>query len=128
MSTIIKRSHEQLTTERARGWILKLLDEARPDPVELAVLTLGLDALNLPLTRRGLGRELDYLRSQKLVRVFPLGSNDELDNVAQARWVQRYSNTDTDAECGGSLCALITANGINFQAGLTVVDGIFRVE
>jgi hypothetical protein len=121
------KSLDQIHTERRRGWILKILDEARPDPMELAVLTQSLDALNFPLTRRWLARELDFLRSGKLLRVFPMYHDDELSDVEQAKLIQRYANSESDGECG-NFCARITAAGINFQAGLTAIDGIARVE
>jgi hypothetical protein len=125
---VIKKSRDQITIERARGWIVYLLDEARPDPIELAILSLVMDGRNYGMTRRGLGRELDYLRSQRLVKVFPLGHDEELSSVDQAKLLQRYSSSERDSDCGGSLCARITADGINFQAGLIAIDGVWRAE
>jgi hypothetical protein len=114
--------------ERLRGWIIYLLYKAKPRPLEMAVLTRLLDARNYPLSRRRLAEEVDYLRSLKMLRVFPSCSDQELDDVKQAKLVQRYGDTDDDAEMGDALCARITAAGINFQDGVTDMAGITRVE
>lgn len=123
-----KKTADQLHTERRRGWILKLLDEQRPEPIELAVLSQSLDSLNFPLGRRSLAREVDYLRSLGAIRVFPLGANEEMSNVDQARLVQRYLNSETDSEMGLSLCVRMTLLGVNFQEKLIELDGVSRVE
>jgi len=125
----MKKTPEQVRVERGRGWIIKTLNDARPDPVELAVLSSTLDGLNFPMWRRTLAQELDYLRSLGLVRVFPLGSDEEHTAVDQAKLIQRYANSNSDADLGASLCVRVTAHGIDFQAGLVDgIAGVMRVE
>jgi hypothetical protein len=119
---------EQKRTERRRGWILYLLYKARPHPMELLTLMELLDAANFPVTRRKLAEELDYLRSLRLVRVFPTGAEAELDEVKQAKAIQRYAECESDEEMRQVLCARLTAAGINFQEGLEVLTGLQRVQ
>jgi len=83
----------------------------------------------MPIPRRRLAEEVDYLRSSRLLRVFPQRSDKELDEMAQAKWIQRYADCDNDEEVGDMLCVRITTAGINFQDGVTdKMDGISRVE
>src|SRR5260370_42230017 len=97
----------QQRTERLRGWIVKILYEARPDPLEFAVLSTTLDECNFGVSRRMLAGEVDFLRSLKLVRVFPLGSHEELGKVEQAKLLQRYANSDSDQEINLMGCATL---------------------
>jgi hypothetical protein len=122
------KSRDQIVIERRRGWILKLLNDWRPDPMELAVLSNTLDAKNYPMGRLTLARELDYLRSLKLVRLFMVGQTEELSEVDQALLAQRYASAEGDSELRMDVCARITVAGINFQDGLSDYDGITRVE
>ena len=129
------KTDEQVKLERARGWIIKILDKERPDPVELVTLRETLYRKNVPLTDRALGAELDYLRSLGLLRVFPLGEKDELNNVEQAKLIQDWYTGTISASSNVCVCARITALGINFQAGLIAqatqphdLDGITRVS
>jgi hypothetical protein len=125
--TSLQRNRQQ-RTERLRGWMVKILYEARPDPLELVVLSSTLDEVNFGVSRRTLGMEIDYLRSLNLVRVFPLDSNDELGKVEQAKLVQRFCNSDSDGELNVVLCATLSAKGINFQEGLEEAHGVSRVR
>lgn len=122
------RQQQRERNERLRGWILYFLFHARPRPLELPTLVRLLDRRNYPLSRRRLAEELDYLRSLRLLRVFPACSEEELDDVRQAKLIQRYADTDNDEEMGDVLCARITTAGINFQDGVTTHDGLTRVE
>lgn len=114
--------------QRLRGWIIYLLYKARPKPMEVVVLRTLLDRYNYPLSRRRLGEELDYLRSLRLIRVFPCDSEAELGEVEQAKLVQRFSDCESDEEMGQVLCVRITTAGINLQDGITNMEGIMRVE
>jgi hypothetical protein len=123
------RQQQRERNERLRGWIIYLLYQGRPAPVEMPVLMRLLDRQNYPLTRRRLAEEIDYLRSLKLLRVFPSDAEQELDEVKQAKLCQRYADTNSDEEMGLVLCARITSAGINWQAGIPpTMDGISRVE
>lgn len=119
---------EQKRTERRRGWIIYLLYKARPHPMELLTLMELLDAANFPVTRRRLAEELDYLRSLRLVRIFPSGAGEQFDDVQQAKFIQRYAECESDEEMKLVLCARLTAAGINFQEGLESLKGLLRVE
>lgn len=119
---------EQKRTERRRGWIIYLLYKARPHPMELHTLTELLDSANFPVTRRKLAEELDYLRSLRLVRVFPSGAETEMDEVTQAKLIQRYAECESDEEMRKVLCARLTAAGINFQEALDPITGLQRVQ
>jgi hypothetical protein len=123
-----RKDQQRQRNERIRGWIIYFLYQARPGLIECPVLINLLDARNLPLTRRRLAEELDYLRSLRLLRIFPATAEQELDEVKQAKLIQRYVDTDSDGEMGDVLCARITTAGINFQDGLTEHPGIARVE
>lgn len=125
--TQLQRNRQQ-RTERLRGWMLKILYEARPDPLELVVLSSTLDEVNYGVSRRTLGMEIDFLRSLSMVRVFPLGCNDELNKVEQAKLLQRFCNSDSDGELNVVLCATLSAKGINFQEGLEDFHGVSRVR
>jgi hypothetical protein len=113
---------------RLRGWIIYLLCKNRPNPLELVSLRRLLDRYNFPLTRRQLAEEVDYLRGLRLLRVFPVDAEAELDEIQQAKLIQRYADCESDDEMGLVLCARITTAGINFHDGLTDIDGIARVE
>jgi hypothetical protein len=115
-------------TERKRGWIVYFLYKQRPKPLELPSLMRLLDKVNHPVSRRRLAEEVDYLRSLGLLRVFPAHSEAALDEVRQAKWIQRYTEAETDEELGDVLCARITTAGINFQDGINEYSGIARVE
>jgi hypothetical protein len=80
------------------------------------------------MSRRRLAEELDYLRSLRILRIFPLGATQELDEVEQAKLIQRYSDCESDEEVGKTLCARLTAAGINYQDGIEDFKGIHRVE
>ena len=123
-----RKSIDQLLIERRRGWILKTLDEARPGAVELAVLSLALDELNMPMGSRTLASELDYLRSLKLIRVFMQGETRDLTDVEQALLMQRYADSEPGSEYRLNMCARIAVTGVDFQQGLCTFDGITRVE
>ena len=125
--TPLQRTRQQ-RTERLRGWIAKILYEARPDPLEMVVLSATLDEVNFGVSRRTLAAEVDHLRSLKLVRVFPLGADEEANVVQQARLLQRFANSDSDGEMNVVLCATLSAKGIDFQEGLLEVAGILRVR
>lgn len=124
-----KHKAQQLEdTERKRGWIIYFLYKQRPKTIELPSLMRLLDRMNHPVSRRRLAEELDYLRSVGLLRIFPARSDSALDDVAQAKWIQRYVESENDDELGDVLCARITTAGINFQDGLNDYPGIARVE
>ena len=69
---LTQKDVERNRTERIRGYIIYLLYTAHPNPLEWQVLIELLDARNFPLTRRRLAKEIDYLRSLRLLRVFPM--------------------------------------------------------
>jgi hypothetical protein len=125
--TPLQRNRQQ-RTERLRGWIMKILYESRPDPLEMVVLSSTLDEVNFGVSRRTLAAEVDHLRSLKLVRVFSLGSNDETSTVEQSKLLQRFANSDSDSEMNLILCVIPSAHGINFQEGLEEVHGVSRVR
>jgi hypothetical protein len=122
------REQERNRTERLRGWIIYLLYKARPQPIELSLLIELLDARNYPVTRRRLSEEVDYLRSLRFLRVFPMHAEEELDDVKQAKLMQRYSDCGSDVELGQAVGARLTAAGINFQEGTDKPVGLQRVE
>ncbi len=122
--TPLQRQNQQ-RTERTRGWIIRILYSARPDPLEMQVLSDTLDGYNLAASRRALAIEVEYLRSIRLLRIFPLGCADELTNVEQAKLIQRYANSDNDQEMNVVLCVSLTAHGINFQEGLEQIEGVY---
>jgi hypothetical protein len=122
------KAQQRERTESLRGWVVYFLYKARPKPLEFPSLLRLLDRRNYPLSRRRLAEELDYLQSLKLLRVFPTTANAELDDVQQAKWIQKYADSDSDEEIGDVLCARITTAGINFQDGLNEHVGISRVE
>lgn len=122
------KDQERKRTERLRGWIIYLLYKARPQPLELALLIELLDARNFPVSRRRLAEEVDYLRSLRLLRIFPMHAEEVLDDVKQAKLMQRYSDCESDSELGQVVAARLTAAGINFQEGVDTLVGMQRVE
>jgi hypothetical protein len=113
---------------RIRGWIIYLLYKGRPHPLPLSSLWKMLDRYNMPLTRRRLAEEIDYLRGLRLLVVFPQDSDTEVSNVEQAKLTQRYAECESDQEMGLVLSARISTAGTNFQEGLSNYEGITRVE
>ena len=122
-----RADQERERIRRLRGWILRFLYKARPRPVELVVLIRLLDRVNHPVGRATLAEELDYLRGLNLLRIFPLDSNKEHDDVEQSKMIQRYMLCDSDEEMGSVLAARISAAGVNFCEGQDVT-GVERVE
>jgi hypothetical protein len=113
---------------RVRGWIIYLLHKGRPHPLPLTSLWKMLDRHNMPLTRRRLSEEIDYLRSLRLLSIFPANSDQEVSVVDQAKLTQRYAECESDSEMGQVLLARLTAAGVNFQDGVSNHEGITRVE
>lgn len=112
--------------ERARGWLVRFLCEAYPQPLELHELQTLLDQANFPFTKRGLAAQVDYLRQANLVRVFPRNHEMELDNVQQAKLLQRYAESEGELE--NTLAARLTRAGTDFQEGRLVCEGVARVD
>jgi len=116
----------QNETNRRRGWILNFLYSNRPKPLEFSSLIFLLDKKNYPISGRRLSADLDFLRSCKLIRVFPVGSNDVHDDVAQAKLLQRYCDSEA-GEMDDDCCASLTSRGVNFQEGQFEEPGVTRV-
>jgi hypothetical protein len=108
--------------------IILLLYAAKPKSLELSSLMRLLDRRNYPCSRRRLGEELDYLRSNRLLRLFPVTESADLSDVEQAKLIQRYVECDSDEEMGQVLAARITTSGIDFQEDSSIKPGIARVE
>lgn len=126
--TLNRRRTEREETERLRGWLVYLLYQSRPKPLQLASIWKLLDQYNQPLIRRRFIEEIDHMRGLGLIRVFPAGATKELDDVEQARLIQRYADAADDREMGTILLARLTTAGTNFQDGITDVPGVQRVE
>lgn len=122
-----QREQERERIERLRGWIIYILYKSRPSHLELDSLQRLLDKRNLPVTRRRLAEELDYLRSLRFIRISLGSTRSELDETTQTRVVQRYADADrAEAE---PVCACLTAAGINFQEAFEEnITGIARVD
>ena len=126
--TLNRRRTEREETERLRGWLVYLLYLNRPKPLPLVSLWKLLDQYNQPLIRRRFVEEIDYVRSLGLIRVFPSDAKEEVDDVTQARLIQRYFDAADEREMGQTLLARLTTAGINFQDGITDMPGIQRVD
>ncbi len=111
-----------------RGWVVHLLYLYRPKPLPLVTLWKLLDQYNQPLIRRRFVEEIDYVRGLGLIRIFPAESKKELDDVEQARLIQRYADVSDEREMGQTVLARLTTAGINFQDGIADVPGIQRVD
>lgn len=114
----------KLKIERRRGWILKFLNATYPSPLEFLVLQELMDSVNFPMSCRQLVRELDFLRSEDMLRIFPLGASTELDGVAQTKLLQRCSEVEDEAN---KICIRIRTRGINFNEGNGKCVGVARV-
>jgi hypothetical protein len=126
LTPLQKRNQQRI--ERLRGWIINILYVNRPDPCELSVISDTLDGYNMGCSRRALAGEIELLRTLRLVRVFPLGSGEDISNIQQAQLIQRYANSDNDQELHMTLCASLTARGNYFQEGLESVTGVARIQ
>lgn len=113
-------------TERRRGWFIYLLYASRPKPLDFASMIRLLDARNFPLSARRFAEELDFLRSAGLLRVFPLGNDDALNEIEQSKLIQRYC--ESEGELDDNYSAKITNKGINFQEGHFEEQGVTRVN
>ncbi len=120
------REQDRERIARLRGWIIYLLYSARLRTLELGSLRRLLDRRNMPVSRRRLAEEIEYLRALRLLKISG-SAHKELDEMAQARLVQRYA--DSDREDVEIVSAVLTAAGINFQEELEDNQiGIARVE
>lgn len=127
MSSFINKDHDRERLERRRGWIIYLLYKSRPRHLELDSLLRLLDKANFPVSRRRLAEELDYLRSQRLLKISMGNAQPDIDETAQNRMIQYYA--EGDREDLAVVCASLTAAGINFQEGFDhAMVGIARVE
>lgn len=123
----VNREQKRERIERLRGWIIYLLYKSRPRHQELDSLQRLLDKFNLPTTRQRLAEEVEYLRSLRLVKVSLGNSRPEMDDAHQVRWIQRYADADRDEV--STVCASLTAAGVNFQEGLdTDLAGVAHIE
>jgi hypothetical protein len=121
------KAQERARTERLRGWIIYLIYKTRPNHLELDTLMRLLDSRNLPVTRRRLAGEVDYLRGLRLLEISLGSAQPNLDESRQARLIQRYADADRDEV--DAVCATLTAAGINFHEGFEqTLMGIARVE
>lgn len=114
----------KLTTERARGWIMNFLYDYRPAPMEITLLQQCLDTVDFPMTFLHILREIDFLRSENLVRVFSIGEERELSEVEQAKLIQRCAKMDDEVR---KISVRIRTDGINFQEGNRQCVGVARV-
>lgn len=105
--------------------IIYLLYTARPRPLDFASILHLLDSQNLPLSVRRLAEEIDFLRSSKLLRVFPVGATAIVDDVAQAKLMQRFS--ESEGELNDDYAACLTTKGVNYQEEHFETDGVTRV-
>lgn len=122
------RAEERERTERRRGWIIYLLYNARPRPLELDALRRLLDQRNFPMSRRRLAEEIEYLFSLRLLKVGPANVFKEFDDQGQSILIQKYADEDR-YDPNDVLCARLTAAGVNFQEGFgQEYEGIVRVE
>ena len=123
----IRREQNRERIERLRGWIIYLIYFARPNYLDLDTLLRLLDKRNLPVTRRRLAEEVDYLRSLRLLKISRGSTHPDMDEAQQTRLIQRYA--DADREEAEAVCAGLTAAGINYQEGFDQsMTGIARVE
>jgi hypothetical protein len=102
------------------------LSENYPSPLELNELQSLLDQANFPFTKRGLAAQVDYLRTSGLLRVFPRDAEGELDNVRQAKLLQRYAESEGELE--NTLAARLTKLGTDFQEGRVECAGVSRAD
>lgn len=116
---------KKFNNERRRGWILKFLYESRPQPLEVSALQELCDSVNFPMSCRQIVQELDFLRSEDLLRIFPLGAESEVENVKQAKLLQRCSDDEGEMR---NVCVRIRTKGINFQEGDLNITGVKRVN
>lgn len=122
----IKRRQKQIEAGQRRGWIIYLLYLSHPKPMDFRALIHTLDFYNFPLSQRRLAEKLDYLRGIGFVRVFPLGAENSLSDVEQAKLIQRFCDSDGDMD--NHVCATLTTKGINFQEGHFEETGVLRVN
>ena len=107
---------EQIRTHRIRGYILNLLDQERPNPLEAEAIRIVLDGMNYCDTQQELSAHIDYLRSEGLIYCFR-PTDDELKRPDAARLVQSYSR----GHANEMLCKL-TAKGVRWIEGADSSD------
>jgi len=123
-----QQARQRERSARVRGWIVYLLSKARPQPLPFTSIWQMLDRQNLPVTRRKLAEEIDYLRSRRLIRIFPANSDAEVSVVEQAKLTQRFAECESDSEMGVVLHATLTTEGVDFQDGIRNYESIARIE
>ena len=70
------------------------------------------------------GRLRRQFQGEEMLRVFPLGAAKELDEVEQARLLQRCCEIEGEER---KVCVRIRTQGINFQEGSLKCLGVARV-
>jgi len=105
--------------------IVHFLYLSRPKPLEFASLIFLLDKHNTPVSAHRLSEDLDFLRGASLIRVFPVGATDVLNQAEQAKLIQRYS--DSEGELDDDFAATLSSKGVNFQEGHFEEIGVTRV-
>lgn len=120
------KQQRKIEGEKRRGWIVYLLYAAKPKPLDFASILNLMDARNFPMSCRRFAEELDFLRSVGLIRVFPIGADSALDEVAQSKLIQKYC--ESEGELNDDYCAKLTTKGTNFQEEYFNLDGLKRVN
>ena len=111
-----------LQRDRRRGWILYLLYESDPKPLDLPSLIHLLDQRNFPMTSRGLAKDLQFLRGAGLLMI----ADKELSKAEATRLLNRYAEMGDEARDGLSIS--ITVAGSDFQEGRRIIPGVMRIN
>lgn len=111
---------KDLETARRRGWIIYLLNESNPKPLELSSLVHLLDSLNFPMTPRGLAKDLSFLRGAKLILI----AEHELSLADATKALNRYAELGDE----DGLVVSLTNFGLNWHEGRGEVGGVMRIR
>jgi hypothetical protein len=125
---VTRRITDKQETEQLRGWIVYLLYLSKPKPLELNALWTTLDMYSIPTVHRKFVEEVDHLRALGLLRIFPAGAKTEIDEIEQARLLQKFIDGPRARELGTFVFARLTTAGVQFQEGDSEAVGVARVE
>lgn len=122
MNNLQQSKLKDLNRSRRRGWIIYLLYESDPKPLDVQSLIHLLDQLNFPMTPRGLAKDLTFLRGAGLIRI----AEKDISTAEAARLLNRYAEMGDDAD--DEISVSLSPNGTEFQEGRKNIDGVMRIS
>lgn len=110
------RTITQVELENMRRCLLQILQESGAAVHATSVRNV-LDALDHPTTWERFVATLEYLAGEELIRVFPAGTETELSDVAQAKYLMIIRQASYDSKEAQQVRLRIRQRGRRFLEG-----------